>query len=210
MLSALVLAAALPIVLSATDIDYDKPVPAIANRRDWLGLYRHGSSWTLRRATVSFVPSPQGPEVTLVMSPPGAAFLVAGVPAISPGKAATAAADRVPLWRIDPAAHYKSRGVSYEIRLESKEDNGCDSVIRMVARGRSQVLFDMKKPRQWACDDPHFAIQWAGDLDRDGRLDLLVTFSEKYSYHPLVLLLSSAARRGDLVGEAARYDRYAQ
>lgn len=40
------------------------------------------------------------------------------------------------------------------------------------------------------CDGPHFWLEWAGDLDGDGRLDLLVTFSDKYSAHPRQLLLS--------------------
>jgi hypothetical protein len=47
-------------------------------------------------------------------------------------------------------------------------------------------------------------------LDRDGRLDLLVTFSQKYSYHPRQLLLSSGARSGELLAEVARYDRIAE
>ena len=59
-----------------------------------------------------------------------------------------------------------------------------------------------------SCDEPHFTIHWAGDLDRDGRLDMLATFSSKYSYHPRQLFLSSAARSGELVAEVARYELF--
>src|SRR5262245_65556102 len=71
--------------------------------------------------------------------------------------------------------------------------------------GRRQKLFDAAGPGTTndpalvvSCDEPHFTVHWAGDLDRDGRLDMLVTFSHKYSYHPRQLLLSSGARSGEL------------
>ena len=44
----------------------------------------------------------------------------------------------------------------------------------------------------------------------DGRLDLLVTFSHKYSYHPRQVFLSSGARSDELVAEVARYERFAE
>ena len=75
----------------------------------------------------------------------------------------------------------------------------------------TQRVFDIGGPSaRFSCDEPHFRIHWAGDLDRDGRLDMLVTFSEKYSYYPRQLLLSSAARLPNLVGEVARYERFSQ
>jgi hypothetical protein len=55
-------------------------------------------------------------------------------------------------------------------------------------------------------DDPHYYIEWAGDLDRDGRLDLAVNLSRKYSLHPHRLLLSSAAAPGQLVGDVALFE----
>jgi hypothetical protein len=90
-------------------------------------------------------------------------------------------------------------------------------VITLTQGGRSQKLFDATEPGATrdpasvvSCDEPHFEIHWAGDLDRDGLLDMLVTFSHKYSYHPRQLLLSSAARSGQLVAEVGRYERFAQ
>jgi hypothetical protein len=52
-------------------------------------------------------------------------------------------------------------------------------------------------------DDPHYFVEWAGDLDRDGKLDLVVNLSRKYSLHPYRLLLSSKSKATQLVGEAA-------
>jgi len=57
--------------------------------------------------------------------------------------------------------------------------------------------------------DPHFTIHWAGDLDGDGALDLVATFSMKYSYQPRQIYLSSLAEPGALVGLAAATTRTA-
>ncbi len=44
------------------------------------------------------------------------------------------------------------------------------------------------------------SVQWAGDLDGDGRLDLVTKLSPKYSFYPRRLYLSSAAEEGMMVG----------
>jgi hypothetical protein len=73
--------------------------------------------------------------------------------------------------------------------------------IRLSDGHRSQLLWSQKGEG----DDPHWDVYWAGDLDRDGELDLLVAFSDKYSAYPYVLLLSSRAKAGEMVGEAAHF-----
>lgn len=100
--------------------------------------------------------------------------------------------------------------------FDSKEPNYCDAVITLTQGGRRQKLFDAAGPGTTndpalvvSCDEPHFTVHWAGDLERDGRLDMLVTFSKKYSYYPRQLFLSSGARSDELVTEVARYDRVA-
>jgi hypothetical protein len=50
-------------------------------------------------------------------------------------------------------------------------------------------------------------LQWAGDLDRDGRLDLLLQIPIGGYSSRLILLLSSRASRGELVKEVAGFDQ---
>jgi hypothetical protein len=45
---------------------------------------------------------------------------------------------------------------------------------------------------------------WAGDLDRDGRLDLLADLTTDYVGHQYVLYVSSIASVGNLVAEGTR------
>ena len=87
----------------------------------------------------------------------------------------------------------------YEIQLRSTRADLSDATVILSDGRQTQVLYSVNG----IADDPHFDVEWAGDLDRDGRLDLVVNLSRKYSIHPHRLLLSSRAVKNQLVGEAA-------
>ena len=227
-ISAVALAALLqagPAILSSDDIGDaypDTPPADLRARQTWLGLFitDSGSGHASRVETtqVSFVPRPtsSGIEYRIVTTPPGAALLISGVPRLSVGPAVTLGR-AIDLSADEREAEFSLGNQVYRIRLEFREPDYCDAVITLASGGRSQKLFDAREPGATrdptlvvVCDDPHFRIHWAGDLDRDDRLDLLVTFSHKYSYFPTQLLLSSAARSGDIVAEVGRYERFSQ
>jgi len=90
----------------------------------------------------------------------------------------------------------------YEIQLRSQRDDLSDAAVMLTEGSRTQVLYSA----DGFADEPHFDIAWAGDLDRDGRLDLIVNLSRKYSWHPYRLLLSSKASASQLVGDAALFE----
>lgn len=46
---------------------------------------------------------------------------------------------------------------------------------------------------------------WAGDIDRDGKVDVLLNITNHYVVSHLVLFLSSAAKEGELVGKVAEW-----
>ena len=229
-ISAVALAAlsqARPVILSSDDIveTYADSPADLRARPTWLGLFitdsgsgEKGHASRLEATQVSFVAqtTSSGVVYRIVTIPPGAALLISGVPRLSAGPAVTLGRS-ITLWADERETEFSLDNRVYRIRLEFKEPDYCDAVITLTSGGRTQKLFDAKEPGATrdpalvvACDDPHFNIHWAGDLDRDGRLDLLVTFSHKYSYFPNQLLLSSAARSGDLVAEVGRYERFSQ
>jgi hypothetical protein len=65
-----------------------------------------------------------------------------------------------------------------------------------------QLLF--KEPE--VLEDERASLRWAGDLDRDGKLDLIYNLGGHYTKTRLALYLSSAAKPGELVGLVARWD----
>jgi hypothetical protein len=212
-----------PIVLSRADIgdNYDAVPRDLPIGDTWLGLFSTDDTSTgttaFRLAVTKlrfFKTGEANGNMKLETTPPNALLLVSGVRAVRAGAAVTAttATGYGSLSREHPDPQITLAGREYTIRLVSREGEAyCDAVISMTSGTMTQTLFDMKNlSAEFSCDDPHFTIHWAGDLDRDGRLDLLVTFSQKYSYYPRQLWLSSMAGRGRLVGEAARYERFSQ
>ncbi len=55
------------------------------------------------------------------------------------------------------------------------------------------------------CDWTGPSLLWAGDLDRDGKLDFLLDTSTKYSVSEPTLFLSSLARTGEIARPVARH-----
>jgi len=197
----------------------------VRERAAWLGLFikegnpeRKTRESRLEVTRVSFAPRKESGTTVyrLVTTPPGAALLLSGVTRLSAGSAMTVSQD-IDLGAETRKAEFWVGSRRYTIRLDSKDPDYCDAVIILTQGGRMQRLFDAAGPGTTkdsalvvSCDQPHFRVHWVGDLDRDGRLDMLVTFSQKYSYHPRQLFLSSAARSGELVAEVARYERFAK
>jgi hypothetical protein len=63
----------------------------------------------------------------------------------------------------------------------------------------SQVLFVVPKENS----DPSITVYWVGDLDGDGKPDLLMNLSENYNVVNKVLWLSSRASKGHLLEKVA-------
>ena len=66
--------------------------------------------------------------------------------------------------------------------------------------GVAQVLYQHAEG-----DTDGWLLRWAGDLDGDGQLDLLLTADHHYDLSTLRLFLSSKAKKGQLVREVATF-----
>jgi len=195
-------------VLTATDIEVPHLIlrPAVVEGRVWLGLRISEDSSRVERVDAVWLGSVEfGDSVfTLSVQPAGMSLLVADVPQVEEGPATTVA--RFEQVLLPGAALRFALGARrYGLQLGGTDPNGCDTTVTLTDGTLSQPLYF---PEEFlvSCDEPHFSVQWAGDLDGDGRLDLVTTFSPKYSYYPRRLYLSSAAADGMLVGLVAGLD----
>ncbi|MBX3176088.1 MAG: hypothetical protein KF886_01885 [Candidatus Hydrogenedentes bacterium] len=94
----------------------------------------------------------------------------------------------------DPAPPHPSGGTQraaagYQLVLQ----RGGEKPLKQVLYTRSQIKGE--GPR----------LRWAGDLDRDGYVDLIYNFGEHHTETKLMLFLSSAAKEGEIVGLVAQW-----
>jgi hypothetical protein len=90
----------------------------------------------------------------------------------------------------------------YTLSMTCKSADHCPLVLS--ANGQRQQLVVLTRDG----DVPDFKglrIIWAGDLDGDGKLDLIVDITNHYNASGTALFLSSKAKRGELVGLAAKF-----
>lgn len=88
--------------------------------------------------------------------------------------------------------HVSSKG-------EAKDDN---FIIEFKCNGVTQILWDINKPVEgdFSFDEPQFELLWAGDKDNDGKIDIEMNMSPKYSCSKKVTYLSTKSKKGQLVG----------
>jgi len=201
------------VVVTREDIGdgfYSDEVP-FSSTGSWLGLYVNGEQAELREAAIDWTTTREDDYVEhqLDVSPVGPELLFGDVARLSPGSAVSISQYTVSLLWDDPELALDVAGVRWVVRLTSTDELGCDGRVALSDGSRSQVLYDVRQDDAWACDEPRFEINWAGDLDRDGRPDFVATFSPKYSVYPRRLYLSSASASGALVGQVALYERTA-
>ncbi len=202
-------------VLASSDIYSDHLIqrPMAFEGRTWLALTPPTQGSTLVPVRPSWEVSLQfGDSVFSLRLDPAPAdpaalplLLVADVPAIRAGQATTTVELEQTLDPTTPSLDVTLAGVAYRVELRSADPMQCDATVTISGGGASQTLY-APDGQAFSCDEPHFSVQWAGDLDGDGRLDLVTTFSPKYSWFPRHLYVSSAAGPGELVGLVAVFE----
>jgi hypothetical protein len=97
---------------------------------------------------------------------------------------------------------------AYQIKIIGDDGEKCwtDGLpknAKLVLRNGSseQVLYTLKE----CGSDPTWRVLWAGDLDKDEKLDLYVSVTQHYNVSERKLFLSSQADEGQLVAEVAEF-----
>lgn len=198
-------------VLTASDIQ-DPHLgrrPVVVEGRSWLGLEVSEGGSRLEPVEVRWIGTLEFDDsvFTLSVTPDGPTLIVADVPRLSVGPAVTSSRYEEGLSSGTPLSFVLGPR-TYTVELRGTAPAMCDATVTLSDGAVSQELY-FPDDGFLSCDEPHFSVQWAGDLDGDGRLDLVTTFSPKYSYYPRRLLLSSAAQEGALVGLVAAFDGFA-
>jgi hypothetical protein len=96
---------------------------------------------------------------------------------------------------------------SYVLKVVGSEDTAKCSEQTLPKNARlvltsgqsGQVLYSL----QGCGDDASWSLLWAGDLDRDGKLDLYVNVTQHYNISERKLFLSSQAGESELVRQVA-------
>jgi hypothetical protein len=99
---------------------------------------------------------------------------------------------------LDLDAAYRLRVVDRRLSDEAPEKR---SRLVLESHGISQVLYE------WPSGllDQHCELVWAGDLDGDGKLDLLMILSDHYNVMERTLFLSSRRSKADFVKRIAAF-----
>jgi hypothetical protein len=201
-----------PVVVLGSDIGdgFYAPDPPFAEVSRWLGLFEREDGWALEDVEIAWTTTPDSepgevPLQEMSTEPASPEILFGDVAGLEPGPIVTVAQHGAELRAPSSGASFALDGVRWAVRLEGSDKSGCDGVVTLSDGTTTQRLYGLAPGSD--CGEPRFDVNWAGDLEGDGRLDLVATFSPKYSMHPRRLYLSSSADPGELVGLVALYDR---
>lgn len=183
----------------------------------WLGLHisDNGSTLLNYTITVTKVHDPlldNGDQMTgkkiSVDLPLEPIFLVNSDWLLQSGPVVTAFKGNDEPLRSASSQNLKLAGSDYEIKIIGENAKKCEhsslprnAKLVLTSGNASQVLYTL----QDCGNDPTWALIWAGDLDKDGKLDLYVTVNQHYDVIERKLFLSSQTDEGQLVAEVAEF-----
>ncbi len=134
--------------------------------------------------------------------------LLRGIASLRTGEVAVAVADTQPMSMATPLPiAFGGRTLHLAVRCSDDDDAlACNVVLSDGAT--EQVLFDTVAVRSESgaveLADAVPSVLFAGDLDRDGRLDLLIDTTDHSNLSRPTLFLSGAAKKGQHVAQIAQ------
>lgn len=195
-----------PVRIMSEKFNHDEELPTDMESRKWFGLYRHGKEYELRE---------ERPDVSAeyaVRKSKEALFHVAGIPGLASGPIKTAALAFKPIFPGE-SEHCEINHVSYFITATGEVD--FDKTWGQAPRMKNYILhYSAHAPqKEWSSsilalshfiDESPFRIVWAGFLDGDDKLDLVIDASFHYNTTMnLELFLSSFAEPNEWLKKVA-------
>lgn len=159
-----------------------------------------------------------GKRVSVAGDGPEPLLLLNGAHDLRPGPVTAADPSSGDFSGVDPMPLYL-QGRSYELGFRFAGDElpppapaGWRDAVLVLRHGDvEQTLYELQIWTEPETGNLYFGnegwpgVLWAGDLDRDGRLDLFLDLTEHYTATEPTLFLSSAAGAGELVGRVASH-----
>lgn len=146
-------------------------------------------------------------------------FLLRGISNLKLGEIETIVAKTIPLeinksihLRLQNKQNYMLSVVSEETSPPTVDDfKECSLILTSGSKSQKIKTFGVYYPpndKPVFASDAHPALLWAGDIDRDGALDLLLDLSNHYNISNPTLFLSSGSQNNDFVIKKADFISY--
>ena len=180
----------------------------------WLGLYPTKDGYSLMPSTVrvdAFYDPAMGDDENVtgatrvsVQGQNAPLFLITGLDSLKAGMVKTLFSGRLPLPLESSLEFTLDNEITYSIMAFGGLKSNSGSVnhkIELIKDNRSQVICSFDTTNATAS-----YLLWAGDIDRDGQLDLLIDSICDYNTSRPALFLSSLAEDGNLLQKAAQFE----
>jgi hypothetical protein len=180
------------------------------NGQTWYGLFHTKDGFKLLKTTVSIhsVPNPEQELYDKVVKTdlsPEPVFLIRGLSDLQEGPINTVFAG---FFYPTPS---KNLALQLSADLASQYNLYCSGIdtAELIKNYKLEFYHHPEKQTLLTRDPAHIDalpnLRWAGDLDRDGKMDLLVDLTDHYNVSELTLFLSSRAAPNELVKPVASF-----
>lgn len=183
-----------------------------ADKEEWFGLFKQQNKYVFKKTSIQTarvkdeIIDSDNQKTGWVVSTPEAdgecIVLLAGLKNLTEGKAQ---AVDLPKNRIFPGetvavelnqVSYKLYAEGFKIKNDEQEYQVTDYKLLITAAPKENVQLLVAKPD---FDDQMITVLWAGDLDGDNKLDLIIDTSRHYNATHVSVYLSSQARTKEFV-----------
>jgi hypothetical protein len=188
----------------------------------WLALVKNKGTYSLQEERISVTlvedavldtpPAKTGKKISL---PDGinAIVLLRNIPGLKAGPVVSAEIIDRNFAAGEPTA-ILFNGMTYELVIACdtepsvEEYTDCPLVLSGGGKTQQLMIYPVFRPGealQGIASDANPQVVWAGDLDRDGHLDLIIDLTNHYNVAAPTLLLSTQAEEGEIVHPVAEF-----